>query len=113
MDYRGYRTLKTLAQTKGWLTRWKLVRKALDHMSLEEREVILTSLKEGGLIEERMVWKEQGPGARALQYRLTKAGLKVCKTLSVEGEKVCSSPSGFAPPPVKPGSHRATNVLRS
>lgn len=113
MDYREYRTLKTLASAKGWLTRWKLVRKALDHMTPEKREEVLTNLKTAGLIEERTVWKEKGPGARALQYRITKTGLKACKTMYVEGEKVYSNPPKSVRPPVKPEAQPETGIPRS
>lgn len=76
LDYRRFQVLKTLAEEGGWLTRWRLTRKALDHMTVEDRQAILDDLIGIKQIEQRRTRQPQGPGPTAVEYRLMPEGLK-------------------------------------
>lgn len=113
-EFRRYRTLKTLAEAQGWLTRWKLTRKSLDHMDSEVRENVLESLKSEGFIEQRTAKKEEGAGAPALQYRITKTGLKEYRKLASASEDgvFYSETEGSPLPPAKLKAHSQTGGQR-
>lgn len=77
LDYRRFQVLKTLAKEGDWLTQWKLTRKALDHLTPNDRQILVTEMIDSKYMESRKTRQPEGPGATATQYRITPTGLKV------------------------------------